>query len=178
MPTLKGGILLYRAVLDLEAKRKSDFDKKYKQALEFIAEGKKLGPNDLGVTAATAGIYAVLADRLPEKARASAWATAYEGYQRLWKNQERLVQTLPSHLRGELLDGLAESAQRTGRSKEMSEYHDKILTSAPDTAYARAAKKWKEDPKSAASTRLTCLSCHAAGRLAARQAALTDVRNK
>ena len=48
------------------------------------------------------------------------------------------------------------------------------LAVAPDTAYARAAKRWKEDPRAATDTRMTCLTCHAPGRLAARRAALAD----
>jgi hypothetical protein len=76
------------------------------------------------------------------------------------------------HLRGELLGGLAQSALRTGRTKEMTEYVDKIIDLLPDTAYARVAKEWHEEPTSAATKRITCLSCHAPGRLAARQAAL------
>jgi hypothetical protein len=168
----KAGATLYRAVRALEANRTEEFEEKFGQTKELLSQANKLGPEDLGVAAATAGMYALLADRLPEKLRASAWSTAYESYQALWKKQTRVVQKLPLHLRGELLAGLAQSAQRTGRTKELADYLDKILDIAPDTAYARVAKEWKEDPKAAAGTRLTCLTCHASGRLAARQAAL------
>ena len=168
----KGGVVLYRAVLALEAGRHKEFEEKYKSAVELLAEGKKLGPKDFGVTAATAGIYSIFADRLPEKLRGPAWATAYDSYQLLWKNQERFAQTLSLHLKGELLGGLAESAQRTGHQKELDEYLDKILKVAPNSAYAKVARQWKDDPTAATRTRITCLSCHAAGRLEARQAAL------
>ena len=36
----------------------------------------------------------------------------------------------------------------------------------------RAAREWKDRPAKAAETSITCLSCHAPGRLAARRAAL------
>jgi hypothetical protein len=81
------------------------------------------------------------------------------------------------HLRGELLGGLAQSAQRTGRTKELAEYLDKLIAAAPETVYARTAKKWKEDPKAALDTPLTCLSCHAPGRLQARKVALERESN-
>jgi hypothetical protein len=113
-----------------------------------------------------------MADRLPEKLRAPAWAAAYDAYQFLWKAQKPALEMLPLHLRGELLGGLAESAQRTGRTKEMAEYLDKIVAVLPDTSDEKAAKKWKENPEAAPATRMTCLTCHAAGRLAARRAAL------
>src|SRR5947209_5821096 len=62
----KAGAIMYRAVRAHEGGRTDEFDAKYAQALELLAQGKKLGPNDLGVTAATGGIYVMLADRLPE----------------------------------------------------------------------------------------------------------------
>jgi tetratricopeptide (TPR) repeat protein len=168
----KAGALLYRAVRAQEAGHTKEFDDKYAQVIKLLAQAKELGPNDPGVAAATGGMYAVLADRLPEKQRNAAWATAYESYQALWKKQARGVDKLPLHLRGELLAGLAESAQRTGRTKEVAEYLDKMLAVAPDSAYADVAKQWKADPKVARDKRMTCLTCHAPGRLAARQAAL------
>jgi tetratricopeptide (TPR) repeat protein len=170
----KASALLYRAVRAHEAGRTDEFKEKYAQVIDLLAQAKKLGPNDTGVAAATGGMYAVLADRLPEELRGRAWATAYDAYQALWKEQARGLEMLPPHMRGELLAGLALSAERTGRPKESVEYLDKILAAAPDTAYARAARKWKDDLAAAAGTRLTCLSCHAAGRLAAQQAALGE----
>jgi hypothetical protein len=151
------------------------------RSLLLPIQGKKLRPSfnswrlarqDQGVDAASGGIYVLMADRLPENLRGSARAKAYDSYQSLWKQQATVVAKLPIHLRGELLGGLAQSAQRTGRTKELAEYLDKIIAVAPDTAYARAAKQWKEDPKTALDTRLTCLSCHAPGRLQARKVAL------
>jgi tetratricopeptide (TPR) repeat protein len=170
----KAGALLYRAVRAREAGRTEEFQEKYAQVIDLLAQAKKLGPNDTGVAAATGGMYAMLADRLPEELRGRAWAAAYDAYQALWKEQARGVERLPLHMRGELLAGLAQSAERTGRAKEAAEYLDKLLAVAPDTAYARVAKLWKDDPAAAAGTRLTCLSCHAPGRLAARQAALGE----
>jgi len=170
----KAGATLYRAVRAREAGRTQEFREKYAQAIDLLAQAKSLGPNDPGVAAATGGMYAVLADRLPDELRGRAWAAAYDAYQALWRAQARGVEKLPLHLRGELLAGLAQSAQRTARPKELAEFLDKILAVAPDTAYARVAKQWKDNPATAADTRLTCQGCHAPGRLAARRAALGD----
>ena len=38
--------------------------------------GKKAGPEDIRVAAITGGMYAMLADRLPESKRAKAWSTS------------------------------------------------------------------------------------------------------
>jgi hypothetical protein len=169
---LKSGIELYRAVLALEANSREEFERKYKEATDLMTEAQKINKGDPGVSAVIGGMYVMMADRLPEKYRASAWSTAFESYQKLMKLQEKVVDSLPNHLRGELLGGMAESAQRTGKTREMNEAIDKLIAIAPDSAYGKVAKKWKEDPTIARSTRMTCLSCHNQGRLAARQAAL------
>ena len=91
----KASAILYRAVRARETGRTEEFQGKYAQAIDLLAEAKKLAPGDTGVAAATGGMYAVLADRLPEELRGRAWAAAYEAYQALWKVQERGVEKLP-----------------------------------------------------------------------------------
>ncbi|HZN11298.1 MAG TPA: hypothetical protein VFC61_06460, partial [Blastocatellia bacterium] len=98
----------------------------------------------------------------------------YDSYQALWKQQAPVVEKLPVHLRGELLAGLAQSAQRTGRAQEMAQYLDKILELLRDTPYEPVAKEWKRNPEAAAATSITCRTCHESGRLAARIAALNS----
>jgi tetratricopeptide (TPR) repeat protein len=168
----KGGATLYRAILAFEGNRTEEFREKYREALDLYQEARKLGPKDFGVAAAIGGAYVVLADRLPVEYRGAAWSQAYDAYRLLWKQQASVVAKLPVHHRGELLGGLAQSAQRIGRTRESTEYVDKILALLPDTPYVSIAKKWKEAPETAAKSSLTCLSCHAPGRLAARRASL------
>jgi hypothetical protein len=72
------------------------------------------------------------------------------------------------HFKGEVLAGLTQSAQRTGRSEEAAQFLDKMLAVLPNTPFEPMAKKWKADPASAATTNLTCKNCHGAGRLSAR----------
>src|SRR5262249_27091505 len=122
----KASALLYRAVLALEAKRAEEFERKYARVVELLAQAKKLGPDNPGVLAATGGMYVFLADRLPEKQRGAAWSAAYEAYQGLWKQQAQALDKLPLHMQGELLGGLAQSAQPTGRTKEAAAYRDNI----------------------------------------------------
>jgi tetratricopeptide (TPR) repeat protein len=168
----KAGATVYRAVRAHENNRPDEFEKNYRQALDLFALAKKLDPRDFGIVAVAGGTYGFFADRLPKEHRGAAWAEAYDSYQRLWKVQGRFVDKLPVHLRGELLGGLAQSAQRTGRTKEAAQHVDKILELLPDTPYERVAKEWKMNPETAARSKMTCLTCHAPGRLAARRAAL------
>lgn len=170
----KGGATLYRAVLAREAGNDEEFQRLFKLTLEQFAEAKKLAPKHPAVAAVVGGSYAMFTDRLPEEARAAAWNECYDNYQILWSVQGPLLEKLPVHIRGELLGGLAQSAQRTGRAKELDEYLDKIIAVLPDTGYGRMADQWKKDPQSAVGSNISCKSCHAEGRLSARLAGKGD----
>jgi tetratricopeptide (TPR) repeat protein len=168
----QGGAALYRAVRAYESKNNDEFKKYYQQALDSFAQSKQVDPRSGGAIAVIGGSNLILGDRLPQEYRAAAWSQAYAGYQMLLKGQESMVDRLPLHLKGELLGGLAQSAQRTGHAEEAAQYVDKIIASMPNTPYEKAAKQWKANPQSAATTSITCMSCHDAGRLSARMAAM------
>ena len=172
--TWQGGAALYRAVRAYEGRRGDEFQQRFRQALDLFSQARQLGPENGGVAAVTGGSWVVFADRLPKENRAAAWQQAYDAYQVLWKQQAPVLDKLPVHMRGELLGGLAQSAQRTGRAQEATQYLDKVLTVLQATPYETVAKRWKEDPKAATDFSMTCLSCHDAGRLVARMAALDN----
>lgn len=172
----KAGVATHRAVRAHEANRNDEFQREYRQALDLFSQARELGSNDPGVAAVTGGVYAVFADRLPKEHREAAWSTAYDAYQELWKQQGSFVDRLPTHMRGELLGGLAVSALRTGRTEEAMRHLDKILAVLGGTPYESVAKKWKENPKAAADTSITCMTCHDQGRLAARLNSLNGAK--
>lgn len=170
----KSGVAVYRAVLAHEAGKAEEFERRFAEARDGFASAAKLasgGQND-GVAAITGGTLAVFADRLPEKHRAGAWAQSYDNYSMLWKQQGAGIENMPVHFKGEVLAGLTQSAQRTGRAEETAQYLDKMLVVLANTPYEAVAKQWKADPASAATTNLTCKNCHNSGRLANRLAAL------
>jgi hypothetical protein len=164
----QGGTVLTRAVLASEAKQPDQFQRHYARAQELFAEAARLGPENVGVFAITGGTLVVLADRLPEGQRAAGWEQAHAAYQQLWKMQGAMIEKLPLHHKGEVLAGLAQSAQRTGRASEVNAHLDRIVALLPDSAYARRAQQWKDDPAARAQAKLTCQTCHAPGMLVAR----------
>jgi hypothetical protein len=82
------------------------------------------------------------------------------------------LEKMPVHFKGEVLAGLTQSAQRTGRTDEAALHLDRMLTVLAGTRYEPMAQQWKADPSSAATSNLTCKNCHNPGRLAARLQAL------
>ena len=168
----QGSTALYRAVLAHEAGRADEFERLYRSARDAFAEASRLQTVEDGVPAIIGGSLSLFADRLPQAYRPIAWNEAYEAYSLLWKGQAPILDKLPVHHRGELLGGLAQSAQRTGRTEEMDQYLDRMLIALQGTPYEATAKQWKSDPAVAASTRLTCKNCHNPGRLGPRLAEL------
>ena len=164
--------VLYRATRAHESGRTGEYREQYQRSLSLFDEANRLDSESVGVIAVTGGSFATLADRLPKVDQADGWSRAYNAYQKLWKLQAPAVDKLPLHIRGELLAGLAQSAQRTGRSQEASQFIEKIQALLPDTPYANVAQQWKENPESVTSTSIACRTCHESGRLAARLAAL------
>lgn len=168
----KGGANLYRAVRAYENKRPDEFQRYYREALDAFSEAAKIPSGNEGVAAVTGGSFGVFADRLPQEYRADAWSKSYENYKALYNQQAAMVERLPVHLRGEVLAGLAQSAQRTGHAEESAQLVDKMVTLMSNTPYESMAKKWKANPAIAANTSLMCMNCHDAGRLEARITAL------
>jgi len=168
----KAGMNVYRAVQAHEAGKDADFAKLFNEAKDGFAEAGKLSTGDDGVAAITGGTLAQFADRLPQEHRAAAWQQAYQSYSVLWKAQGQQIDKMPVHFQGEVLGGMAQSAQRTGRAEESTQFVDRMLTLLGDTPFEKTARQWKNNPSSAASSSLTCKNCHAAGRLSAKLAAL------
>ena len=167
-----GGAALYRSVLAHESGNDGEFLRLLQAARAEFAEAAKQTSGNDGAAAITGGSYAVFADRLPEPHRAAAWADAYANYSLLWKQQGPAIDQLPVHHRGEVLGGLVQSAQRTGRTEEMIQHLDRMLTVMKGTPYEATAQQWKDNPASAATTKVTCKACHNPGRLSSTLASL------
>jgi hypothetical protein len=168
----KGLATMQRAMLAHDAGNHDEFLEQLRASRAAFAEAAKQTSGNEGVAAITGGTYAVFADRLPEPHRATAWADAYSAYSLLWKEQESVIDKFPVHHRGEVLGGLVQSAERTGRTEEMARHLDRMITLLQGTPYEATAQQWKANPATAATTRVTCKNCHNPGRLSSQLAAL------
>jgi hypothetical protein len=164
----QGSCALTRAAMAHEANQPALFAEHYKRARALFNDAATAGPDNDGVFAIIGGSQVMLADRLPSAEREHGWQQAYESYQYLWKKQGAIIEKLPLHHRGEVLSGLAQSAQRTGRTGDLDAQVERILALLPGSNYAKQAQQWKDDPSARARVKLTCQSCHAPGTLAAR----------
>ena len=168
----KGLAKMHRAMLAHDAGNNAEFLAQFQAARAAFAEAANQTSGNDGVAAITGGTYSVFADRLPEPHRAAVWADAYSAYSLLWKQQGPAIDKLPVHHRGEVLGGLIQSAQRTGRTEEIAPHLDRMMTLLQGTQYEATAQQWKANPASAATTKLTCKSCHNPGRLSSQISSL------
>lgn len=168
----RGGAELYRAVLAHEAGQKAEFTQHYTRATQLFERAYELQPKDQGVLATTGGSYLVFADRLPTQHSSEAWKKAQSIYKALAVAQAAFANQLPLHMRGELLAGLAMTAQRVGDHEEATKYLKQIVDSLPGSPYEARAQKWLDQPDYAAKSSLGCQTCHEPGRLKNRLEAL------
>jgi len=167
-----GGTELYRAVLAKEAGRGSEQESRYRKAMELFERAYTLSPKDQGVLATTGGSLVLFADRLPPSQKTEGWKMAQSRFSELEAMQAPMLDKLPLHMRGELLAGVAMSAQRTGDEERSKTYLARIVKDLPGTPYEARAKKWIEQPELAARGSLACQTCHESGRLENRLAAM------
>jgi hypothetical protein len=169
----QGWAALTRAVLAHERNDSEACATHYQRAKDLfaIAAAGPASPYG-GVEIITGGSYAMVADRLPEQFRADAWSRAYDGYRKVFAAKDDRLYAGPLHFKGEILAGLAQTAQRTGREDEYKQKLEFILEKLPGTPYAARAQRWKDRPELAARTSMLCQTCHEPGRLAVRTAAL------
>lgn len=160
-----GSVELYRAVLAREAGKESEFRSLYARSQETMARARALAPRDFGVVATTGATLILFADRLPAEEKLEAYKKGRALFKELGAVQQKDMDRLPLHLRGELLAGLAQSAERLGDWEDAKVYLTQMVNSLGDTPYERKAKKWLEDPASANNSTMVCQTCHDAGRL-------------
>ncbi len=168
----QGWASLARATLAHEANNDSECGEFYQRAKMAYAEAIGLSPNSETVAMIIGGSYAVLADRLPSQYRRAAWDEAYVEYRKVWATEGPAIDALPLHIKGELLAGLAQTAQRTGQDAEELRDLNLIIEKMPGTPYAARAENWKQTPQIASRTAIICQTCHESRRLAALTAEL------
>jgi hypothetical protein len=162
----QGGADLYRAVRARETGKAAEYRRLLAEADRSWTEAEALNSPDPGTAATMAGSILLFGDRLAPQDRPAAWERAYRGYSALYAQQGGILDKLPPHHRGEVMAGLVQSAQRSGRQAEATAALERMLALVKGTPYEATALQWKQDPASAARSNLTCKQCHDQGRLA------------
>ena len=161
----RGGAELYLAVRSHEAGRHEEFAERHVRAMEWMEQALRLGPQNVGVLATAGASIILFADRLPADRRAAALKQGRAAFLELEKLQKPFLDRMPLHMRGELLAGLAQAAERLGYAAEAKAYLTRIVETMPGTPYESRARKWLDQPALARKGNLVCQTCHEPGRL-------------
>ena len=165
----RGGGKLLLAVRAQEAGKSDEFTRLYSEARTDFAKAAEVAqgkPTMTGVYAIVGGSYTVFADRFPAGLRREAWTASQENYLALRNLQKPYFEQIPLHMRGEILSGLAQAAQRLGDTETATQRLNEVIEKLPGSPYATRARRWQEQPATAAKTSITCQMCHEDGRLA------------
>ena len=165
----RGGGKMLRAIRAHEAGKPNEFARLYDDARADFSKATEIAkgtPNMIGVFAIVGGSYTVFADRFPTALRREAWTAAQENYLALRNLQKPYFDQIPLHMRGEVLAGLAQAAQRLGDTETASQRLAELIEKLPSSVYATRARRWQEQPATASKTSITCQTCHDDGRLA------------
>lgn len=165
----RGGGKLYLAVRAHEAGDQAAFDRHYADARADFSRAAAELANQPDMRAAyfaiRGGCFTIMADRLPAAHRKEAWTEVRTNYQALRETQKAFFDKMPLHMRGEVLAGMAQAAQRVGDQPGAKAAMQELLAALPDSVYASRARKWQEQPALAERTSLVCQTCHDSGRL-------------
>ncbi|HKD08770.1 MAG TPA: hypothetical protein VKB79_22900 [Bryobacteraceae bacterium] len=163
---LAGGELVL-AVHAYEAHKISDFNAHYQAAVRYFDDAERVGSTNAGVYDISGAMWDNLGDRLPASLRASAFENAYRSFETALKmNQDRLA-TMNRHGLGEILTGIAHSAQRTGRADETRQRLLQMAALLPGTIFEERSHRWLAEPELIAKTSVACQSCHPQERFSA-----------
>ena len=159
--------ILYLGVRALEAGNVEEFNLRVDEAEgQFNSARTRATREELGaIYAIQGGAYALFADRFPIELRKEGWRRVQEHYSKLRELQMPAFDNYPQHMRGEVLAGLAQAAQRLGQTDEAEKLLNELIAALPNSVYATRALRWKENPQAADKTNLTCQTCHEPGRL-------------
>ena len=161
------------AVRSLEAGNRKEFDREYAAAIDLFEQCLKMAPNNEGVFAIYGGTMIMFAPRVPADLQRGAWEKARAMFTGLYGAQKETLAKMPPHFQGEVLAGLAESEHHLGNAEQSRVWLRQIVANMPATPYERRAQQWLAKPESISTgNRVVCQTCHDAGRLKNRLAAI------
>jgi tetratricopeptide (TPR) repeat protein len=151
--------LLFQAGEAFRAREESQAMALNQRALAEMARAVALRPDEIEVLVVRASSLLAAAMGTPDVERARAYAVTVVGdFEKAVALQQRQLDNMPAHPKGELFAGLAEGWSRVGDAQKARFYLTRIIAELPDTPYSVAAKARLDNP--GANSQITCLGCH------------------
>jgi len=127
--------------------------------LKDMDEAVKLEPDNVGVRIPRAAVLLPSARNAPPAMSAPLLKIALDDFEFIYKKQEKNLDDLGTHPRGELRMGLADTYRLLGKIDKSKEQLEALAKELPDTEYATKAKEWLAAAPTAKLSH-SCIGCH------------------
>ena len=127
--------------------------------LKDLDEAVKLDPTNAGVRIPRAAVLIQAGRNTPPAIGKPLLEKARDDFETIAKLQEKMLDKLGVHPRGELHMGLADIYRLLGEKEKSKEQLEAVEKALPDTKYSKRAKEWLS-AKADAKLEHSCIGCH------------------
>lgn len=120
----------------------------------------ELEPNSIGVRVPRAAVLSSAARNMQGDLAKQLFESVIEDYTTVYRLQEKRIDQMGVHPKGELLFGLADAYSRTGAPDKAEIYFNLLKEKLPNTPYAKRADKWLETREPLPVAQTACIGCH------------------
>jgi len=142
---------------------KNDFAKGMEFYGRGIAEMNKaveLEPKNVGVRIPRGAVLSSGARSMPPQMAKPLFESVIDDYYTVYQMQEKTIDSLGSHPKGELLFGLADSFSRIGATQKADFFFAMLKEKMPNTPYSKRAEIWFETKQPLPAAQAACIGCH------------------
>lgn len=132
----------------------------YGRGVAEMSKAVELEPKNIGIRIPRAAALSGGARRMPPDMAKPLFLAVLDDYLTVYQLQEKQIDQLGSHPKGELLFGLADTYSRLGDPTKAAQFYAMLKEKLPNTAYARRADLWFESKQPLPLEQTSCLGCH------------------
>ncbi len=143
--------------------KKNDFAKGMELYGRGIAEMNKaveLEPKNVAVRIPRGAVLSSGARNMPTQMAKPLFESVIDDYYTVYQMQEKNLDKLGMHPKGELLFGLADSYSRIGATGKADYFFAELQKALPNSAYSKRADKWFETKQPLPAAEANCIGCH------------------
>jgi len=132
----------------------------YGRGLGEMSKAVELEPKNIGIRIPRAAALSGGARRMPPDMAKPLFLFVLDDYKTVYALQEKQIDQLGVHPKGELLFGLADTYSRLGDATNAAQFFAMLKEKLPNTAYAKRADLWLESRQPLPVEQTACLGCH------------------
>ena len=136
----------------------------YGRGMGEMNKAVALEPKNIGVRVPRAAVLSAGARNMPPHMAKPLWESVIDDYYTVYQMQEKNMDQLGTHPKGELLFGLADTFSRLGATEKADFFFGELQKQMPNTPYAKRAAIWFETKQPLPAAQVNCIGCHTAGK--------------